>query len=245
MTRLTPAREAEIREALAGIDPRDLDSSDEAVSSLLAELDAVRAERDDAIRERVSANDRFCPQHRGEWRSNGCVACSVIAGGETERRLRVDLAAAQARLATQQSLVEPFRARSFDLPLEPFPRFNRPTAFDFAPEIFISSPVAHAMHHMWKRDRKVEVLETRLAQAIQERDLALEGLDAPCPDCDALKQAEATLAAIRAWAERQVASVATDKVETGYLDGSSLTAKVCAEDVLALLDAPPDAEETR
>ena len=56
------------------------------------------------------------------------------------------------------------------------------------------------------------------------------------------EQAETTLAAIRAWAERQVASVATDKVETGYLDGSSLTAKVCAEDVLALLDAPPSPE---
>jgi predicted DNA-binding transcriptional regulator YafY len=63
------------------------------------------------------------------------------------------------------------------------------------------------------------------------------------PDWMRAERAEATLAAIRAWAERQVASVATDKAETGYLDGSSLTAKVCVEDVLALLDAPPSPEK--
>jgi hypothetical protein len=95
MTRLAPddAREAEIRRFLVNYDPQ----SD--LPFIVGRLDAVRAERDEAIRERVSANDRFCPQHRGEWRSYGCVACGVIAGGETERQLRADLAAAQARLA--------------------------------------------------------------------------------------------------------------------------------------------------
>ena len=39
------------------------------------------------------------------------------------------------------------------------------------------------------------------ATVTQERDLAIEGLDAPCPDCDALKRAEDTLAAILAWVD--------------------------------------------
>jgi uncharacterized protein (DUF1778 family) len=98
------------------------------------------------------------------------------------------------------------------------------------------------------RDEELAAAQARLAEVTQERDLALEGLDAPCPDCDALKQAETTLAAIR--------TKVIDLRELAYRwvgDGErrhdlaqtrayNLRADTLTE-VLALLDAPPSPEK--
>jgi len=81
-----------------------------------------------------------------------------------------------------------------------------------------------ASHH-------VVALLAELDAVRAERDLALEGLDAPCPDCDALKQAETTLAAIRAFCQAGVQSMA----KTGRMEALA--------DVLALLDAAPSPEK--
>ena len=64
MTRLSPEREAEIRRYMAHLE-RMLagavwSSSEQATGELLAELDAVREERDEARKDQAWTRDEFC-----------------------------------------------------------------------------------------------------------------------------------------------------------------------------------------
>ena len=65
---------------------RRTEAAEAALSDLRARETGLREELD-------SANARFCDAHRGIWRASGCLACSVIAGGETEKKQRETIAA--------------------------------------------------------------------------------------------------------------------------------------------------------
>lgn len=62
------------------------------------EIGLLRAEQERLTRELASANARFCDEHRGIWKSSGCVACGVINLGEAQHQLLAEREGLAARL---------------------------------------------------------------------------------------------------------------------------------------------------
>ncbi len=92
----------------------------EAGKPLLSEqLEVERTARQQAEQERDSANSRFCEQHRGVWKSSGCVACSVIENGERQRALLEPL---EQRAKQAEAALAACRAQQVWQPIETAPK---------------------------------------------------------------------------------------------------------------------------
>ena len=119
--RLTAEREKFVRERVAGIDPRDLDEADRIIVELLAEFDAVRAERD-------TAEAAFAEVHDAARVVEPIVMPFTNRGRAAKLRLQASLAAFPADLAAGRD------------------RRVRAEVYDLLHEALLAAWVGHAVH---------------------------------------------------------------------------------------------------